>query len=406
MPTFTYIARDIEGQATTGSVIANDERAVREQLRRNNLFVTRLDSQGATRAAGASSSVLNGKVKLYDLVVYSRQLSTLVRAGLPLTESFDALVEQTRNPTLRAATEEMRRDIASGSTLTGAMKKHPKVFPELYIALAEAGELGGMLDTTLDAAAAQLDIEMEIREKVKSAFVYPIAVIVVAISVVFFLLAYVVPIFAGVYKQFHADLPAITQSLVTTSELLTNRWFLGGSLLFLIGLTLGSARVYQTYKGRRFFDSLKMKMPLFGPLVEKMAQARLTHTLSALTEAGVPLMSALGTAGRVSGNTLLSDALDTVSLKVQQGAPMGLSMADTKRFPMLMTRMIKAGEDSGNLSEMLKQVARFFDREVDYGVKRLMTLIEPVLTVGLGVVVGFILLALYYPIFNLGNVIK
>lgn len=405
MPTFTYAARDIEGQAVSGSLTAQDERAVREQLRRNNLFVTRLDTQGAAaKTSAASPSLLRRKVKLYDLVIYSRQLATLVRAGLPLTQSFDALAEQTRNETLRAATLEMRRDISTGATFTAAMRKHPTIFPELYISLAEAGELGGMLDTTLDSAASQLDTEMEIREKVKSAFVYPIAVIVVAIGVVFFLLAYVVPIFAGVYKQFNATLPAITQSLVFISFALKKYWWTGALAMIITAVV--SARAYKTYKGRRFFDNLKMRMPLFGPLVEKMAQARLTHTLSALTEAGVPLMSALGTAGRVSGNALLMDALETVSTKVQQGATLGLSMSDTKRFPLLMTRMIAAGEESGNLGEMLKQVARFFDREVDYGVKRLMTLIEPVLTVGLGVVVGFILLALYYPIFNLGNVIK
>lgn len=404
MPTFTYVARDIEGQAIAGSLTAHDERAVRDQLRRNNLFVTRLESQGAAQKTGTAS--IGGKVKLYDIVVYSRQLSTLVRAGLPLTEAFSAMIEQTRNPALRAATEEMQRDIRSGVTLTDAMKKHPRIFAELYVSLVEAGELGGMLDITLDAAANQLDIEMEIREKVKSAFVYPIAVIVVAIGVVFFLLTYVVPIFAGVYKQFHAELPAITQSLVFVSTVLTNPRIMLSIVALLVGIVIASVYYYKTYKGRRFFDNLKIKMPLFGPLVEKMAQARLSHTLAALTEAGVPLIRALGTAGRVSGNALMMDALDVVSLKVQQGAAMGISMADTGRFPLLMTRMIAAGEDAGSLGEMLKQVARFFDREVDYGVKRLMTLIEPVLTVGLGIVVGFILLSLYYPIFNLGNVIK
>jgi type IV pilus assembly protein PilC len=175
---------------------------------------------------------------------------------------------------------------------------------------------------------------------------------------------------------------------------------------FLVALAIACVRFNRTYKGRRFFDRLKMSLPLFGPLVEKMALARLAHTLSALSDAGVPLIRALGTAGRVSGNSLLMDALADVSVKVQQGRAMGATMAETKRFPLLMTRMIGAGEESGDLGGMLKQVAHFFDREVDYGVKRLMTMIEPVLTVGLGVVVGFILLALYYPVFNLGNVVR
>jgi type IV pilus assembly protein PilC len=403
MPTFSYVARNIDGQPVTGSLTAADERAVRDQLRQNNLFVTRLQAQ-ETASSGASSSVFQTKVKLYDLVVFSRQFATLVRAGLPLTESLGALAEQTRNPTLRQAIVEMQHDIATGATLTVAMKKHPRVFSELYVSLAEAGELGGMLDITLDAAATQLDTEMEIREKIKSAFVYPIAVLTVAIGVVFFLLAYVVPVFANIYKQFRAELPAITQSLVTASALLRSYWWVG--VLGAAALVTASTRYYRTYQGRRFFDNLKIKLPLFGSLVEKMALARLAHTLAALTDSGVPLIRALGTSARVSGNALVMDALAEASIKVQQGATLGDSLADTGRFPRMMTRMIAAGEESGELGMMLKQVARFFDRDVDYGVKRTMTLMEPILTVGLGIVVGFILLALYYPVFNLGNVVK
>lgn len=406
MATFSYVARDMEGKPVTGLLTATDERMVREQLRRNNLFVTSVEAQGAARSSGAAGSFFKKKVKLYDLVVYSRQLSTLVRAGLPLTQAFHAMEEQTKNETLREATNELRRDIAAGSTLTAAMKRHPKVFSELYVSLAEAGELGGMLDTTLDTAATQMDTEMEIREKVKSAFVYPIAVVTVAVGVVLFLLGYVVPIFAQVYKQFHAELPAITESLVVVSAILTNPRIMGPIALFCILFVIACIRFNRTYKGRRFFDNLKISMPLFGPLVEKMSLARISHTLSALTDSGVPLIRALGTSGRVSGNALLMDALADVSVKIQQGKTLGATMAETKRFPLLMTRMIAAGEESGNLGEMLKQVAHFFDREVDYGVKRIMTLIEPILTVGLGIVVGFILMALYLPIFKLGSVIK
>lgn len=404
MPTFSYVAHNMDGQPVSGSLTAADERAVRDQLRRNNLFVTRLQVQAGATRTNTAPAFLKKKVKLYDLVVFSRQLATLVRAGLPLTESLDALADQIKNETLRNAILEMQRDIATGSTLTVAMKKHPKIFPELYVALAEAGELGGMLDQTLDAAANQLDTEMDIREKVKSAFVYPIAVVTVAIGVVFFLISYIVPIFANVYKQFRAQLPPITQSLVVASSVVRSYWW--ALLLVVVAIVFFSARYYQTHQGRRFFDRLKLKMPLFGPLVEKMALGRMAHTLSSLLESGVPLIRALATCGRVSGNVLFMDALAEVSAKVQQGASLGMTMADTKRFPVLMTRMITAGEDAGDVGGMLKQLARFFDREVDYGVKRVMTLIEPILTVGLGVMVGFILLALYYPIFNLGNVTK
>jgi type IV pilus assembly protein PilC len=405
MPTYVYVARDIDGKSVTGTITAADERACREQLRRNNLYVTRLETQGmSSTSAGAGSSLFAGRVKLYDLVVFSRQLATLVRAGLPITEALHALSEQTRKETLRLSILEMHRDIMTGSTMTAAMKKHPKLFSELYLAIVEAGELGGLLDKTLEAAAVALDTEMEIREKVKSAFVYPIAVAVTALGVVFFLLTFVVPVFAKVYRDFKAPLPAITQSLVTASDLLVAYWWL--AILGIIAAIFTVARVYRTYKGRRFLDRFMVRLPLFGPIVDKIALSRMAHTLASLSDAGVPLIRSLGTAGRVSGDANVMDALADVSLKVQQGVGMGLAMSDTGRFPLLMTRMIAAGEESGNLGEMLEQVALFFDREVDYGIKRLMTLIEPILTIVMGVVVGFILIALYYPIFNLGNVIK
>jgi type IV pilus assembly protein PilC len=261
MPNFAYSARTIEGQPVSGHTTASDERAVREQLRRNNLFVTRLEMQGQA-AAGASSSLFRPKVKLYDTVVFSRQLSTLVRAGLPLTQAFDALGEQTRNETLREAIYEIRKDISTGSTLTAAMKKYPAIFSEMYLSLVEAGELGGLLEQTLDNAAVQLDTEMEIREKVKSAFVYPIAVLVTAVGVVSFLLWYVVPIFAKVYKQFGAELPAITQSLVALSAGLRGYWWV--AVLAIIGAVFAWRYTYRTYKGRRLLDAVKSRIPLFG----------------------------------------------------------------------------------------------------------------------------------------------
>lgn len=409
MPTFIYAARDIQGRPVSGTLSGPDERAIREQLRDRELYVTRVAAQGAAaaaRAAGAETGFrpFAGRVKLYDIVVFSRQLSTLVKAGLSLTEALTGLARQTRNPTLRAATGQIHKEIATGSSLTAAMKQHPRIFSELYLSLAEAGELGGMLDETLDTAATALDKEMEIRERVKSAFVQPVAVLVVAWGVVTALLMFVVPVFDKVYKQFKAELPAITKLLITISGLLRDYWW-AGALLTLVAVVV-CARVYKTHRGRRFFDGLLIKVPLVGHLIEKIALSRLAHTLSDLTNAGIPLIRALGTAGRVSGNSLMVDALGQVSAQVQQGAGMCAAMVATGRFPQMMTQMIGAGENAGNLGEMLEQVGQFYDREVDYGVKRLMTLMEPILTVGLGVLVGFILLALYSPIFNMGNVIK
>ncbi|MES2461359.1 MAG: type II secretion system F family protein [Armatimonadota bacterium] len=406
MPTYTYTARDIEGKAISGSLAGANEHLIREQLRRSNLFVTKLDQKGGTADGPAvpSAGFFTQKVKLYEMVVFSRQFSTLIQAGLVLTEALDALADQTRNPTLKNTIMEIKTEVTSGSTLTSAMKKHPKLFSELYLALVEAGETGGMLDQTLETAATALDTEMEIKEKVKSAFVYPIAVLVTAVGVVTFLLAYVVPIFAQVYKQFKSELPGVTKLLVALSAAVTGYWWVAA--LLAVVATVIYIQAYKTYRGRRVIDCALTRLPLFGHLIEKISLARAAHTLSSLAAAGVPLVPTLSTAGRVSGNSLIVDAMEQVSLHVQQGVSMATAMTETGRFPLLMTRMVAAGEKSGNLSEMLEQVAHFFDREVDYGVKRMMTLIEPIMTVGMGLVVGFILLALYLPVFNLGNVMK
>jgi type IV pilus assembly protein PilC len=396
----------MEGRAVTGTLAGPTEHLIREQLRRSNLFVTRvaLDGSGTGIEKAPSASFFAQKVKLYEMVVFSRQFSTLIHAGLVLTEALDALAEQTRNPTLKLTIQEIKADISSGGSLAVAMRKHPKLFSELYLALVEAGETGGMLDQTLESAATALDKEMEIKEKVKSAFVYPIAVLVTAFGVVTFLLSYVVPIFAKVYDQFGSELPGITKLLILMSAGIRGYWWVAA--LAAVAATVFTTRAYQTYRGRRVIDRVLTKLPLFGHLIEKIALSRAAHTLASLSEAGVPLVRTLGTAGRVSGNSLIVDAMGEVSQQVQQGVSLSTAMTETKRFPLLMTRMVGAGEKSGNLADMLEEVAHFFDREVDYGVKRLMTLIEPVMTVGMGIMVGFILLSLYLPVFNLGNVIK
>ncbi len=369
MPTYQYIARDLQGKAVRGMITASDERAGREQLRINNLFVTELEQvSGREVRTGGGSSLFAPRVKLYDMVVFSRQLATLVRAGLPLVEALGSLADQTKNQTLSQAIQSMVQSIREGSTFVGAMKAHPKLFSELYLSLVEAGELGGMLDLTLETAASALDTEMEIREKVRSAFVYPIAVAITAVGVVTALLVFVVPIFADVYKQFRAELPAVTQLLVSISFLVRTYWW--GFILALIAIGFIIRRINQTPKGRRFFDKLKVALPLFGPLVDKIALARMAHTLASMTNAGIPLIRALPTAGRVSGDSHIVDALDNVSERVQQGVAIGLAMQDTGRFPLLLTRMIASGATAGNLSEMMAKAAHFYDSEVDYGVKR------------------------------------
>jgi type IV pilus assembly protein PilC len=302
--------------------------------------------------------------------------------------------------------QQVRSDILSGSSFTEAVARHPHVFPELYVALIRAGEAGGVLDETLETAATQFDKEAELREKVRSAFVYPVIVIFVAIFVVGFLIMFVIPQFDKVYKAFNAQLPAITQLLLKISEFAASPY---GFPLILAATLLsyfGTRQYIRTPKGRERWDQFKLKMPLFGPLHRKIAIARLTRTLSAMVRAGVPILQALAISSRVANNVIISAAMTRVAEFVQQGARLWMPMEQTGEFPPIVTRMIAAGEESGNLDEMLTELTRFYDRDIEYTVQKLTKLLEPVLTVLIGGIVLFVLLALYMPIFNLSNVLK
>lgn len=402
MPSYHYVARDRNGKLVRGILAGVDERAVRDQLRRKDLYVTTLTVQ--KQAGGQQSSLFTKKkVGLNDMVVMSRQLATLVRAGLPLVDCLFTLVSQTQNSTLRSALSDIRTDVLAGSTFSDALAKHPKIFSELYQSLARAGEVAGALDETLQVAAEQLDKEQELREKVKAAFVYPIAVIVTAIGVVFFLLTFVVPVFANVYEQFHAQLPAPTLILVALSKVVRNYWYVVFACAF-VGFKLFK-RWAQTPRGRRAMDKFKLKMPLLGPLNRKIAISRLTRTFSAMVSAGVPILSGLQTSARVTGNVIFMEVVADAIQKVNEGVRLSVPLEQSRQFPSMVTRMIAAGEESGNLDEMLRQITTFYDRDIEYAVQRLTRMLEPLLTIVLGVIVGFVLLALYLPIFNLSKVI-
>lgn len=402
MPNFEYLARDRTGKLIQGNLAGADEQSVREQLRRKELFVTTIASK--KQASGQSFEWFKKKgVPLGDMVVMSRQLSTLVGAGLPLVESLLSLIGQTQNPMLKAALLDIRNDVLAGSTFSDALAKHPKIFSDLYQSLSKAGEIAGALDETLQTAAEQLDKEQELKEKVKSAFVYPIAVLVTATGVVAFLLTFVVPVFAKVYNQFHAPLPAPTQLLITISMVIHSFWYI------VIAAGYIGFKVFKkwqaTEKGRRKCDLWKIKMPLLGQLNRKIAIARLTRTFGAMVSAGVPIISGLQTSAKVTGNTVFMDVVTDACQKVNEGVKLSEPLEQSGQFPSMVTRMISAGEESGNLDEMLRQITNFYDRDIEYAVQKLTRLMEPIMTVVLGGVVGFILLALYMPIFNLSKVL-
>ena len=407
MPNYTYKARDRNGNAVQGSVVSADVNTAREVLRERNLYLTSATTQSDAVDSNLAQSRRTGKrVKINDMVVMSRQLASLVRAGIPINEALYTVSAQSENPYLIEVLAQVRRDILGGSSFTEAVTRHPNVFPELYVALIRAGEAGGVLDETLETAAEQFDKEAELREKVKTAFAYPIIVLITAVGVVSFLIIFVIPRFKQFYDAFGAELPAITLSLITISDIFLNIWW---DVFFLVtGVVIFFAlqRYIKTPGGRRRFDALKLKMPLFGKLNRKIAIARLTRTLSAMVRAGVPSLQSLMIASRVANNVIIAEAMTKVAEFVQQGSRLWKPMEETGQFPPMVTRMIAAGEESGNLDEMLAELTRFYDRDVEYTVQKLTRMLEPLLTVAIGGVVLFVLLALYMPIFNLSNVIK
>jgi type IV pilus assembly protein PilC len=404
MPTYLYEARDSTGNLTTGFGAAKDEAELRATLRTKQLYLVKVRSQEA--AAGSSSSGLlrKRKVSLSDLVVMSRQLATLVAAGLSINEAIYGTAEQCENQLLAETLHQVRVDIIAGSTLSEAMGRHPKIFNESYIALVQAGEAGGVLEETLETAAVQFDKEAELRDKVKSAAVYPILVIIASVAVTLFMLIVVVPVFDKVYKNFNAQLPVMTQLLVVASRIVVSLWWV--VLLAVIAAAIGLKRYYQTSQGRRVIDQIKLKLPLLGKLNRKIAISRFVRTFSAMSRAGVPILRSLTISANTSGNIILINAIQRVTQMVKEGSGISAPMENTGEFPSMVTRMIAAGEQSGDLDGMLAQIAKFYDRDIEYTVNKLTRLLEPLMTVVVGGLVLFILLALYMPVFNLGNVLR
>jgi type IV pilus assembly protein PilC len=399
MASFTYTARDRTGSARSGVIDAKHVAEARESLREKDLFVTNIQEKGPAKARTGRRK----KVKLGDMVVMSRQLATLVRAGLSIIECLHTVATQTENPALAQAIDDVRLDVLTGSTLADSMKRHPKVFNEKYIALVHAGETGGVLDQTLEVAAEQFDKEADLREKVKSAFVYPMVVMIASIGVVIFMLVFIVPVFSNVYKQFNAKLPPVTELLVTLSFVILNYWW----MVIGIGVALVMAfkRYHSTPQGRKVFDIIMLKLPLLGKLNRKIAVARFTQSFSGAIKAGVPILRALTISAQTSGNVVIMEAINKVTAQVKDGSTLAAPLEATGQFQPLVTRMIAAGEQSGNLDEMLSEVTKFYNRDIEYTVGKLTRIMEPLMTIAVGGIVLFVLLALYMPIFNMTQVV-
>jgi type IV pilus assembly protein PilC len=405
MPVYEYSARNRTGKLHTGTLNAESERDLRDALRGEELFLSQFKVRyDLTSVTPDTPGLFVKKVKLRNMVVMSRQLATLVRAGLPINEALATCAFQTENPALASALKTLRVEVIGGASLSQAMRKQPKVFNELYCALVEAGETGGILDKTLDVAAEQFDQEAELKESVKAAMTYPVIVVFAAAAVVTFMLLMIVPTFAKVYVQFKAELPFVTRSLVGLSNFLLNyTWII---VLGIVAIAIFCRQFNRTDSGRHFFDRVKLGIPLIGPLMRKVSIARFCQTFASMTSGGVPILKALDVSANTSGNVIIGDSIRQVAESVKEGDTLSRPMEATGHFPPMVTKMIGSGEESGNLSEMLDEINRFYNRDIKYSVDRLTKIMEPAMTVIVGGIVLFVLLALYYPVFNLTKVIR
>ena len=392
---FEYEGKDKNGKLVRGEMRAGGEAMVSASLRRQGILITKVKKR---RMSGGKA------IKQKDIAVFTRQLSTMMRAGVPLIQSFDIVARGSPNPRLTRLLTDIRSDVETGTSLSSAFRKHPLYFDALYCNLVEAGEAGGILEALLDRLAIYQEKTMAIKNKIKSALIYPIAVLVVAFVVLAVIMIFVIPAFKDVFSSFGADLPAPTLVVIALSEFFVKYWylifgFLGGGIYFFMESWKRSEKM------QRAMDRLLLRVPVFGDLVNKSAVARWTRTLSTMFAAGVPLVEALDSVGGASGNAVFADATVQIQKDVSTGAALTTSMQMTGVFPNMVLQMCAIGEESGSLDQMLGKAAEFYEDEVDEAVKGLSSLMEPFIIVILGVLIGGIVVSMYLPIFKLGQVV-
>jgi type IV pilus assembly protein PilC len=392
---FEYEGKDKNGKVVRGEMRAGGEAMVSASLRRQGILTTKVKKR---RMSGGKS------IKQKDIAIFTRQLSTMMRAGVPLIQSFDIVARGSPNPKLTRLLTEIRSDVETGTSLSSAFRKHPLYFDALYCNLVEAGEAGGILETLLDRLAVYQEKTMAIKNKIRSAMIYPIAVMVVAFVVLAIIMIFVIPSFKDVFSSFGADLPAPTLMVIAMSEFFVKYWYL------IFGILGGGAYFFfeswkRSEKMQHAMDRLLLRVPVFGDLVRKSAVARWTRTLSTMFAAGVPLVEALDSVGGASGNAVYADATAQIQKDVSTGAALTTSMQTTGVFPNMVLQMCAIGEESGSLDAMLGKAAEFYEDEVDEAVKGLSTLMEPFIIVILGTLIGGIVVSMYLPIFKLGQVV-
>lgn len=400
MPSFAYVARETgTGREIRSSLEANTEQAAIAALLNRNLLVVSIQEKVTKKGRTAG-----GSVPLADLVMFTRQLATMIDAGLAMVQSLQALADQTQNKAMRDVIKDICARVEGGDSFSEALQKHPKVFNRLFIAMVGAGEKGGLLAEILARLAVYLENTARLRKKVKSAMMYPTVVTVVAIAITIFLLVKVIPVFGEIYTGFGGKLPGPTQFLMNVSDLLKSYFIY--VMLAMGGSVYGWLAWIKTKKGREFWDKYRIKLPVFGVIAHKICLARFTRTLASLVRSGVPILEVLQIVSQTVGNVIMERAVKTASSDIERGESISQALSKHPIFPNMIVRMVTAGEQTGKIDNMLERIADFLDEEIETTLSGITALIEPILIVFLGVVIGGMVICMFLPIFKMSELIN
>jgi type IV pilus assembly protein PilC len=400
VPVFTYSGRTRTGQVITGQMEAPSRDVVVAKLRSQQILATSVKA----RARDISFDITLGSgVSDKEIAIFTRQFATMIDAGLPLVQCLEILASQQDNKSFKKVLNDIRGSVEGGSTFAAALRKHPKIFSDLYVNMVEAGEAGGILDTILNRLAAYIEKAIQLKKKVKSAMIYPTTIVSVAIAVVTFLLIFVIPTFKSMFEGFGAALPMPTQIVLACSNFVRTYFiFLGAGAA---GIVVGLRLYYKTASGRKLIDTILLKLPIFGVLIRKVAVAKFTRTLGTLIASGVAILDGLDITARTAGNKVVEEAVQRTRASISEGRTLAEPLKASGVFPPMVVQMIAVGEQTGALDSMLSKIADFYDEEVDVAVSNLTSLLEPLLMIFLGLVIGGVVIAMYLPIFKLVSVV-
>jgi type IV pilus assembly protein PilC len=399
MATSVYIweGKTRQGTVQKGELAAGSKDEVIALLRKQNILPINV----VAKPKELKLQLFAEKISDKDVVILTRQLATMIDAGLPLVQCLDILGSQTENKALAKVVGQVRTDVESGATFAEALKKHPKVFDNLYVNMVAAGEAGGILDTILQRLAAYMEKFAKIKRQVKSAMIYPSVILFVAVAVVSLLMIVVVPMLAGMFAEMGQALPWPTRIVIAISNFMKSFWWM--VLIIVIGLFIGLRQFRKTQKGLTLTDGIALKIPVFGSLIQRVSVAKFTRTLGTLLTSGVPILEGLLIVSRTAGNKIVEDSIMATRQSVSEGKTLAEPLSKAKVFPAMVTQMIAVGEATGALDNMLNKIADFYDDEVDSAVAALTSMLEPMLMIFLGVTVGFVIIAMYMPIFQMGS---